>query len=102
MMNAGLPGAIPMNGMFMNRELHQVPLDILPSKGVPYPQNIEILVAPMRIRERRQLDGATQGTYYEKLLEGIEIHGGTAFDKRNFCLLTYSSLTLLEEYTLLN
>lgn len=95
MMNAGLPGAIPMNGMFMNRELHQVPLDILPSKGVPYPQNIEILVAPMRIRERRQLDGATQGTYYEKLLEGIEIHGGTAFDKKKLLFADVQFLDLV-------
>ena len=58
-MNAGFPGGFPLGNPGLNRELHQVPFDILPSKGVPYPDNIEILVAPVRIRERRQLEGGS-------------------------------------------
>ena len=96
--NAGLPAGIPnipMSNMSgLNRELHQVPLDILPSKGVPYPKNIEILVAPIRIRERRQLEGATQATYYEKLLEGIQINGGM-FDKKKLLLADVQFLDLV-------
>lgn len=102
MNNAGIPGAIPMGvisnpmsmGMPMNREVHQVPFDMLPTKGVAYPDNIEILVSPMRIRERRQLEGATQATYYEKLLEGITIRGGM-FDKRNLIFADVQMLDLV-------
>ena len=95
MNNAGLPAGFPLPPMGgMNRELHQVPFDILPSKGVPYPKNIEILVAPMRIRERRQLEGATQATYYEKLLEGIQINGGM-FDKKQLLFADVQFLDLV-------
>lgn len=91
-MNAGFPMGVPNMGL--NRELHQVPFDILPSKGVSYPDNIEILVAPIRIRERRQLEGATQATYYEKLLEGIQISGGM-FDKKSLLFADVQFLDLV-------
>ena len=93
-MNAGFPGGFPLGNPGLNRELHQVPFDILPSKGVPYPDNIEILVAPVRIRERRQLEGATQATYYEKLLEGIQINGGP-FDKKQLLFADVQFLDLV-------
>ena len=93
-MNAGFPGGFPMGNPGLNRELHQVPFDILPSKGVPYPDNIEILVAPVRIRERRQLEGATQATYYEKMLEGIQINGGQ-FDKKQLLFADVQFLDLV-------
>ena len=93
-MNAGFPGGFPLGNPGLNRELHQVPFDILPSKGVPYPDNIEILVAPVRIRERRQLEGATQATYYEKLLEGIQINGGQ-FDKTQLLFADVQFLDLV-------
>ena len=93
-MNTGFPGGFPLGNPGLNRELHQVPFDILPSKGVPYPDNIEILVAPVRIRERRQLEGATQATYYEKMLEGIQINGGQ-FDKRKLLFADVQFLDLV-------
>ena len=93
-MNTGFPGGFPLGNPGLNRELHQVPFDILPSKGVPYPDNIEILVAPIRIRERRQLEGATQATYYEKLLEGIQINGGP-FDKKQLLFADVQFLDLV-------
>lgn len=93
-MNTGFPGGFPLGNPGLNRELHQVPFDILPSKGVPYPDNIEILVAPVRIRERRQLEGATQATYYEKLLEGIQINGGP-FDKKQLLFADVQFLDLV-------
>ena len=91
-MNAGFPMGMPNMGL--NRELHQVPFDILPSRGLAYPDNIEILVAPVRIRERRQLEGATQATYYTKLLDGIQINGGM-FDKKMLLLADVQFLDLV-------
>lgn len=93
-MNNGLPIGMPMGNLGLNRELHTVPFDILPSKGIPYPDTMEILVAPMRIRERRQLEGASQSTYYEKLLEGIQINGGN-FNKRNLLFADVQFLDLV-------
>ena len=93
-MNAGFSAIPPTGGMGLNRELHPVAFDMLPSKGIPYPKDMEILVAPMRIRERRQLEGATQSTYYEKLLEGIQINGAM-FDKRNLLFADVQFLDLV-------
>ena len=103
MNNAGLPpelgnpiplGVLGMQPIQMNREMHQVPFDMLPSKGVAYPDNIEILVSPMRIRERRMLEGATQSTYYEKLIEGITVRGGI-FNKRDLLFADVQFLDLV-------
>ena len=35
-MNTGFPGGFPLGNPGLNRELHQVPFDILLSKGVQY------------------------------------------------------------------
>lgn len=92
-MNNGFQG-IPMGGGLLNRELHAVPFYMLPSKGAAYPESMEIFVAPMRIRERRQLEGATQSMYYEKLLEGIQINGAM-FDKRKLIFADVQFLDLV-------
>lgn len=103
MNNAGLPpelgnpiplGVLGIQPIQMNREMHQVPFDMLPSKGIAYPDNIEILVSPMRIRERRMLEGATQSTYYEKLIEGITVRGGM-FNKRDLLFADVQFLDLV-------
>ena len=64
MMNYGMP-----------RAKHVVNATWLPSKGVPYPENLEIAVSPLSIRERRMLEGATQAEYYRTLLDGITLNG---------------------------
>lgn len=57
------------------REAHPVNLTWLPSRGVPYPENMEILVSPITIRERRLLEGTSTSQYYRALLDGISIEG---------------------------
>lgn len=75
------------------RELHAVNKTWLPSKGVPYPDNIEISVAPLSIRERRMLEGATQAEYYRNLLDGIVVHGD--FDKNDLIFHDVNFLDLV-------
>lgn len=60
----------------------QISTTMLPSKGVPYPDDIEIYVTPLTIRERRLLEGSSQAEYYRRLLDGIDIRGG-AFRKQD-------------------
>ena len=79
-------------GIMGIREMKPVNTSWLPSKGVAYPDNIEIYVSPLTIRERRLLDGATQAGYYDGLLKGIEIRGGQ-FDKNN---LLYADIQYLD------
>ena len=57
------------------RESHPVNLSWLPSRGTPYPDNMEILVSPVTIKERRLLEGNSTSQYYRTLLEGITISG---------------------------
>lgn len=64
-----------MNNFGVMRELHAVNTSWLPSKGIPYPQGIEIAVSPLSIRERRLLEGASQSEYYRNLLQGITVRG---------------------------
>lgn len=59
----------------MLKEVNQVKLSWLPSKGRVYPANVEIYVSPMTIRGRKLLEGANPAEYYRILLEGIEIRG---------------------------
>lgn len=59
----------------------QIPMHMLPSKGIPYPEDVEIYVTPLTIRERRLLEGCTQAEYYRRLLEGVEIRGNAGFSK---------------------
>ena len=57
------------------REAHPINLSWLPSRGVPYPQNMEILISPVTIKERRLLEGNSTSQYYRTLLNGITISG---------------------------
>lgn len=58
-----------------NTETHPVNIRWLPSKGIPYPDTMEIMVEPMTIKERKLLDGATTSEYYRRLLDGVHIRG---------------------------
>lgn len=75
------------------REMHSVNKTWLPSRGVPYPENIEIAVAPLSIRERRMLEGATQAEYYRNLLNGITVYGD--FDKNDLIFHDVNFLDLV-------
>ena len=75
------------------RELHSVNKTWLPSKGVCYPENIEIAVTPLSIRERRMLEGSTQAEYYRNLLDGIVVHGD--FDKNDLIFHDVNFLDLV-------
>lgn len=60
-----------------------VKLDQLPSKGVNYPQDIEIFVKPLSIKEQMDMSrfGVTEAEYFRVLLGGITIQG--AFNKND-------------------
>lgn len=75
------------------REIHAVNTTWLPSKGVPYPEDIEIAVTPLSIRERRLLEGSTQAQYYRNLLDGIVVHGD--FDKNDLIFHDVNFLDLV-------
>ena len=64
-----------------------VKLTDLPSKGVKYPQDIEIYVRPLSIKQQMDMDryGVSQAEYYNILLNGIAIHG----DFNKYDLLFY-------------
>ena len=54
-----------------------IPLTQLPSKGKPYPKDIEIYVQPLVIKDQMDMDryGVSQAEYYQILLDGITIKG---------------------------
>lgn len=58
-----------------------VPLTVLPSKGKPYPQDMEIYVKPLSVKQQMDMDrfGISQAEYYQILLNGVTIRGD--FDK---------------------
>lgn len=78
----------------MMREAHPVNLTWLPSRGVPYPKNIEILVSPITIKERKLLEGASSAQYYKYLLQGIQITGGD-FSKNDLIFADVQFLDLV-------
>ena len=55
-----------------------VSLEQLPSKGKPYPKDIEIYVRPLPIKQQMDMDryGVSQAEYYQILLDGVTIKGG--------------------------
>ena len=65
-----------MDGQFVS-------VDSLPSKGRPYPEDIEIYVKPLTIKEQMEMDryGITEAEYFKILLSGISVRG--EFDKGN-------------------
>lgn len=54
-----------------------VDFDFLPSKGVVYPDDIEIYVKPLSVKEQIDMEryGITDAEYFQILLNGITIHG---------------------------
>ena len=60
-----------------------VELNQLPSRGYGYPQDIEIYVKPLTIKEQIDMErfGISDAEYFRILLNGITIHGN--FDKNN-------------------
>ena len=55
----------------------------LPSKGYSYPQDIEIYIKPLTIKEQIDMEryGISDAEYFNMILNGITIHGD--FNKRN-------------------
>jgi hypothetical protein len=72
-----------------------VPLTQLPSKGKPYPQDIEIYVRPLSIKEQMDMDryGVSQAEYYQILLNGITVKGD--FDKADLLFYDVHFLDLI-------
>jgi len=60
-----------------------VEFSFLPSKGVIYPDDIEIYVKPLSVKEQIDMEryGITDAEYFQILLNGVTIHGN--FDKNN-------------------
>ena len=52
--------------------------DMLPSKGQTYPEDIEIYVKPLTIKEQMDMSryGVTEAEYFKILLDGISTRGG--------------------------
>ncbi len=68
-----------------------IELESLPSKGIPYPKEIEIHVKPLSIKEEIEMSrfGQSQAEYYEILLKNISISGDydrKCFDKKDLLL----------------
>ena len=59
-----------MDGQFVS-------LESLPSKGKKYPEDIEIYVKPLSIKEQMDMSryGVTEAEYFKILLNGISIRG---------------------------
>ena len=72
-----------------------IPLTQLPSKGKPYPKDIEIYVQPLVIKDQMDMDryGVSQAEYYQILLDGITIKGD--YDKGDLLLLLFVLLCKL-------
>lgn len=72
-----------------------IKLEQLPSKGKMYPDNIEIYVAPLSIKQQMDMDryGVSQAEYYNILLQGITIHGD--FDKNDLLFYDVHFLDLV-------
>lgn len=58
-------------------EAQQIRFDSLPSQGKVYPDDIEIYIKPLTIKEQIDMDrfGITQAEYFRKVLEGVIIQG---------------------------
>lgn len=81
--------------MNFDRNYKIVKTDWLPSRGIPYPDDIEIYVAPMTIRERRLLEGVSNAEYFRRLLDGVQIRGNQNFDKHKLLLADAQLIDLI-------
>lgn len=72
-----------------------VSLACLPTKGIKYPEDIEIYVKPLSTREQMDMDrfGISQAEYYQILLNGITIRGD--FDKNDLFFYDVHFLDLI-------
>lgn len=72
-----------------------VKLEQLPSKGIMYPQDIEIYVEPLPVKQQMDMDryGISQAEYYDILLRGIHIRG--EFDKADLLFYDVHFLDLV-------
>lgn len=54
-----------------------VQLEVLPTKGIKYPEETEIYIKPLSIKEQIDMDryGISQAEYYQKVLDGITVKG---------------------------
>ena len=61
----------------------RVDFEFLPSRGIKYPSDIEIYVAPLSIKEQIDMEryGISDAEYFQILLNGVTIHGN--FNKNN-------------------
>lgn len=68
----------------MNGQL--VRFDSLPSQGQVYPEDIEIYIRPLTVKEQIDMDrfGITQAEYYRQVLDGVTIHGNFPKNKLLF------------------
>lgn len=72
-----------------------VALNMLPSKGKLYPEDIEIYVRPLSIKQQMDMDryGISQAEYYQLLLNGITIRGD--YDKNELLFYDVHFLDLV-------
>ena len=61
----------------------RVDFEFLPSRGIKYPDDIEIYVAPLPIKQQIDMEryGISDAEYFQILLDGVTIHGN--FNKNN-------------------
>lgn len=71
-----------------------IQLDILPTKGIKYPDDIEIYVKPLTIKEQIDMDryGISQAEYYQKVLDGVTIKGFYNKQDLFFCDIQFIDL----------
>jgi len=67
-------------------DAQQVRFDSLPSQGKIYPEDIEIYIKPLTVKEQIDMDrfGITQAEYYRKVLDGVTIQGNFPKNKLLF------------------
>ena len=70
-----------------------VGFESLPSRGIIYPQDLEIYVKPLSLKEQIDMEryGITQAEYFNTILEGITVNG--PMDKNN---LLYADVQFMD------
>lgn len=81
---------------YNSEEFYEIPKNILPSKGIPYPENLQIYITPMTLSEQKLLQSCNQANYYSKLLDGIYI-AGEMFDREQLLLADVQTLELFRK-----
>ena len=72
-----------------------VKFEYLPSQGKQYPEEMEIYIKPISLREQIDMDryGISQAEYYQQALDGITIKGD--FDKTNLLFYDVQFMDLI-------